>query len=111
MNAPADHNALQAAPAARVCDTCDEEYTPRTRHATRFCSDRCRMAFNGAKARADKVKERGVLLYRTLELIAREGNCTTAADGTGCHHCMAQAAIAGLKPPLEPKALLEKAKA
>jgi hypothetical protein len=71
-----------------------------------FCTTKCRNAFHGAEARKEAIKAAGVEMYNALAKIAA-GPCE--ASTLACAHCLAQATIADLKPPIEPKALLQKA--
>lgn len=120
---------LQAAGTAQAaCDTCGALFTPK-RSWSRFCTTRCRNAFHGAEARREAIKASATDMYLALRIIARSscerlttgpGSCwsqpglTPEAEFTAdqwCRPCVALAAIHDLKPPVEPKALLEKPKA
>lgn len=99
MNETASAMHLEARSLAAVpCDTCGTVFTPR-RGWGRFCSTRCRNAFHGAEKRKDAIRAAALRMYDCLADFASQGNAAAAA------------AIEGLKPPVEPKALLEKAKA
>lgn len=103
MSTPAMHLA-PVGKAQRACETCGSMFTPK-RGWARFCSGDCRNAFHAAEARVKKIRQRALEMYEALVRIA-EGY----AQG-GDAALLAQAAVKDLKPPVEPKALLEKAKA
>jgi hypothetical protein len=115
--APAMH--LEARGIAAVpCDTCGTVFTPR-RGWGRFCSTRCRNAFHGAEKRKDAIKASALDLYEALRMV-REVIRGNDAEHIWLNHPTEPAETPGtridrilgkLKPPVEPKALLEKAKA
>lgn len=114
MNSPEMHLA-GAGKETRPCETCGTIFTP-SRDWSRFCRTRgnaCRNAFHGAEARVEAIKAAAPEMYEALRTI-RLTECFGApwdASGKPCPHCIAMKAIKDLKPPVEPKALLEKAKA
>lgn len=90
-----------------LCEVCRSPFTPR-RGAwarARFCSTKCRNTFHAAEARLEALREAGPRLYAALRRISDGKTDGLAPD------VIADAAIKDLKPPIEPKALLEKAKA
>lgn len=107
-----------AGDAQRACETCGSTYVP-ARSWSRFCSTRCRNAFHASEARLEKIRQAGPALYEALRL-ARE-----AMRGKDLEHIWINyptepsesigqridKVLGSLKPPVEPKALLEKAKA
>lgn len=103
MSTPAMH--LQAAGKEPLpCGTCGTMFTPRRSWAV-FCSTACRNAHRGAEKRKDAIRAAALDMYTALDRIidgAHQGADVVA---------IAKAAIKDLKPPVEPKALLEKAKA
>lgn len=108
MSTPAMH--LQAAGKPTTpCDTCGTPFTPR-RSWSRFCSTPCRNAFHGAEKRKEAIRAAALDLYHALGRVAGSKVCSGAGVDY-CAHCIAAAAIKDLKPPVEPKALLEKTKA
>lgn len=117
MSTPAMH--LQAAgkdPLA--CETCGSLFTPK-RGWARFCSTPCRNAFHAAEARKEAIRAAALDLYAGL-VVARG-----ALRGTDLEHVwinyptkpeiglgqLLDQVLGKLKPQIEPKALLEKAKA
>jgi hypothetical protein len=117
MNAPAMHS--QAAPAVEpACETCRATFQPK-RGWARFCSAQCRNAFHGAEKRRKAIERAGVPMYEVLrevrDLIRGKdlehvwmNYPTEPAETLGQR---IDKVIGKLKPPAEPKALLEKAKA
>jgi hypothetical protein len=100
MNSPETHFAVQGAREIS-CDTCGTVFAVR-RAWTRFCGSACRNAFHASERRLEAIRAAGPRLYQALAGLATvEGPVGEIARG----------AIAGLKPPVEPKALLEKSKA
>jgi hypothetical protein len=93
-----------AVPPGRTCDTCGRLFAPGRAWA-RFCDARCRNAFHGAEARKEAIKAAALGMYTALDRII--DGAPQGADVVA----IAKAAIKDLKPPVEPKALLEKAKA
>lgn len=102
MGSPETHLAA-AGSISRTCETCGESF-PASRSWARFCDDRCRNAFHGAERRLKAIAAASRRLYDALAEIAGNATDPVTAD-------VARAAIKDLKPPVEPKALLEKAKA
>lgn len=96
---PAADNALSATQA--TCEECGDLFTPK-RGWGRFCKAKCRNDFHGRERRIEAIRAAALPMYRTLASIA--GTEGPLGD-------QARAAIRDLKPPVEPKALLEKAKA
>lgn len=100
MSTPETHSAARQS-ALIACDTCGTVFAVR-RAWTRFCGSQCRNAYHAAERRLEAIREAGPRLYAVLAQLAEvEGPVGTQARN----------AIAGLKPPVAPKALLEKAKA
>ncbi len=100
------------------CATCGAIFTPRRAWA-RFCRSDCRNAFHAAEARLEKIREAAPALYEALRL-ARESIRGKDIEHVWLNYPTEPAETLGqridrvlgsLKPPVEPKALLEKAKA
>lgn len=85
----------------KACDTCGSVFASRRAWA-RFCDSRCRNAFHQAEARVEAIRAAAPRLYEALRSIAANG-APAAAD-------FAAEAIKDLRPPVEPKALLDKGK-
>jgi len=100
-----------------VCRTCDTPFKARRKWQT-FCSTPCRNAFHAAEARLEKIREAAPALYEALHQ-AREvmrgkdleqvwlNYPTEPAETIGQR---IDKVLAPLKPPVEPKALLDKGK-
>ena len=100
MNSPETHLASQ--PAREIaCDTCGTVFAVR-RAWTRFCGSACRNAFHASERRLEAIRDAGPRLYEALAGLA-------SVEGPVGE--IARNAISGLKPPVEPKALLEKTRA
>lgn len=113
-------------PVGKACDTCGSVFASRRAWA-RFCDSRCRNAFHQAEARVEAIRAAALEMYEALRIIAATscerltsgpGSCWSQAGWTReaefgadrwCQPCTALAAIHDLKPPVEPKALREKA--
>lgn len=95
--------------ASRPCKTCGTIFTPKRAWAE-FHEPRCRNAYHASEARLEALKKSAPTMYAALAEIAGHG-CKAGIANCWCAACVAGGAIKDLKPPVEPKALLEKAKA
>jgi hypothetical protein len=119
MNSPEMHLAV-AGKAEVACDTCGAMFTPK-RAWSRFCRNHgngCRNAFHAAEARKEAIRQAAPALYEALV------RARAAIRGNDVEHIwtnypsepseslgqMIDKVLGALKPPVEPKALLEKTK-
>lgn len=117
---PAMHSEA-ASHADLACEVCSSPFRPR-RGAwarARFCSTRCRNAFHGAERRKEPIRAAALDLFAALTL-ARAAIRGKDIEAIWINYPTEPAVTLGqridqvlgkLKPPVEPKDLLEKAKA
>lgn len=108
-------------PAGRVgktCDTCHRVFAPG-RAWSRFCDSRCRNAFHQAEARKDAIRAAALELFEVLT-VARGAIRRTDIEHVWVNYptepsiglgARIDQVLGKLKPPVEPKALLDKGKA
>lgn len=120
MNSPETHFSAQGG-AARpevACDTCGNLFAPQRRWS-RFCGDPCRNAFHGAERRKEAIRAAALDLFEVLTA-ARGAIRGAQVEQLWLNYPTEPCVTLGeridqvlgkLKPPVEPKALLEKSKA